>query len=58
VGAEVIAFPEPDAREPSCFICSHAVVGSQTYCTLFAEFVLREGQAVECDEYDEDEEKS
>lgn len=54
----VVALPLPAQRPVSCFICKHALVGEQTYCRLFEEFILTEAAtAADCDRYEEDQEK-
>lgn len=57
--ADVIRLPVAEPTPASCFLCTHALVGEQTYCRLYEEFVLTEAAtAAECDEYREDENKT
>lgn len=54
--AEVIPFPQPEARTPDCRICVFSIAdASGTYCRQFQEEILFERSAAEeCPEFEDD----
>lgn len=56
--SNVIALPVGQ-RRPDCRICVHALIGDETFCSLFREPIMFEQiEAPNCAEYEDDPFKS